>query len=80
MDGKWESFYENGNKKSLSEYKIGTLISSVGWFLNGSKRFEVIVDKFGNGSSTYYYEDGKIKVLSPIKVIVKLLFCIRAGV
>lgn len=67
-DGKWESFYENGNKKSISEFKIGTLISSASWFLNGSKRFEANVDKFGNGSCTYYYEDGKIKVLSPIKL------------
>jgi antitoxin component YwqK of YwqJK toxin-antitoxin module len=67
-DGKRESFYENGNKKSKNEYKEGVFISSVGWYLNGSKRFEASVDKWGNGSSIYYYEDGKVKLIIPIKL------------
>ena len=62
-DGKWTSWFENGNKWSEAVYNKGIRNGiNITWYENGKKRYEGIYqDDIKIGKWTFWYDNGQLQ-------------------
>jgi len=63
LHGKWESWYENGQKKDVDNYKYGVMIGHwTMWYENGQMSMDIIKNDSGEFDGTHqgWYENGQL--------------------